>query len=254
MPYYATNTLTPEDKRRILSVLPTSSTHIFAMARGQIYHAPFNAANSGEWKPLDLRGAIIFGRDSTIQEEDDSSFSQQSDDSFDGAHDDDLWFRLVELEGKKGPRVVWRQPVSVISSDYKMLVPFFHVFSGNSRMFGFRFEEDDEASRFYETVMIRTKERPLIKPNPLSRSWSRNVQRRRSALPAGSLKFPTKITNPDPGSFKHCAHLGLDDRGEIIVEGEVDKKWSVLFNGAPGKNKRTPSFASPKKFRNYLRD
>jgi len=258
MPHYATNTLTPEDKRRILSVLPTSTTHIFAMARGQIYHAPFNAATSSEWKPLDLRGAIIFGRDS--RQQDDSPSSQYSEDSFE-AHDDDLWFRLVELEGKKGPRVVWRQPVSVASSDYRMLVPFFHVFSGNSRMFGFRLEDDEEASRFYETVMIRTKERPLIKPNPLSRSWSKNIQRQRTttAKSTGIRTFPpTKITNPEPGSFKHRAHLGLDERGHILAEGEVDKEWSVLFNGTLGKSNlkssRSPSFIVSKKFKDYLRD
>lgn len=80
---------------------------------------------------MDLRGAIIFGRDS--RKTDDSSSSSSSsqselDDTFD---DDDLWFRLVELEGKKGSRVVWRQPVSATSSDYAMILPFFHVFSGN---------------------------------------------------------------------------------------------------------------------------
>jgi hypothetical protein len=124
-------------------------------------------------------------------------------------------------------------------------------------MFGFRLEDDDEASRFYETIMIRTKERrassirvflkcqptqieigniALIKPNPLSRSWSKSVQRRRSTLPVGSLAFSAmKITNPEPGSFKHRAHLGLDEKGHILAEGEVDKEWSVLFNGIHGK-------------------
>ena len=48
-------------------------------------------------------------------------------------NDDDLWFRLVEIDPhqKKPAKVVWRQPVSPASSDYKMLVPFFHAFSGN---------------------------------------------------------------------------------------------------------------------------
>jgi len=253
MPHYATKTLSAEDKRGIVSVLPLSSTHIFAMARGQIYHAPFNSASSNEWKPLDLKGAIIFGRDSRTEPDDSSSHSDDSD----APQDDDLWFRLVELEGKKGPRVVWRQPVSVISSDYKMLVPFFHVFSGNSRMFGFRFDDDDEASRFHETVMIRTKERPLIKSGTPARSWSKNP-RRSSTLPIGNLSFPSlRITNPDPASFKHTAHLGLDERGNILVEGEVDKEWAIMFNGAPTTKKklqRNSTFTGSKKFMDYLRD
>ena len=47
--------------------------------------------------------------------------------------DDDLWFRLVEIDlhQKKPAKVVWRQPVQPASSDYKLLVPFFHAFSGN---------------------------------------------------------------------------------------------------------------------------
>lgn len=50
-----------------------------------------------------------------------------------GVKDDDLWFRLVELDPhqKKASKVVWRQPVLSASSDYKVLVPFFHGFSGN---------------------------------------------------------------------------------------------------------------------------
>lgn len=33
------------------------------------------------------------------------------------------------------------------------------VLPAQSRMFGFRFEDDDEAYQFYETVMVRTKAR-----------------------------------------------------------------------------------------------
>lgn len=175
MPHYATSTLTAEDKRRIISALPPSTSHIFAMARGQIYHAPFTATSSSEWKPLDLRGAIVFGRDTREYEiRDDASSRKSSLGSFGSAgtsgssglmrfadalseepgsmpvmgegdgtaelpgglrvrDDDDLWFRLIEIDlhQKKPAKVVWRQPVMPSSSDYKMLVPFFHAFSGN---------------------------------------------------------------------------------------------------------------------------
>lgn len=173
MPHYATSTLTADDKRRIISALPPSTSHIFAMARGQIYHAPFTATSSSEWKPLDLRGAIVFGRDTREYEiRDDASSGKSSLGSLgsagtsrnsafmgiagamseepgsmpvvgDGASDlaenvrlrddDELWFRLVEIDPhqKKPAKLVWRQPVMPASSDYKMLVPFFHAFSGN---------------------------------------------------------------------------------------------------------------------------
>jgi len=148
------------------------------MARGRIYHAPFTATSSSEWKPLDLCGAIVFGRDTREYEiRDDTSSKKSSLGSFrsagtsgtsrssglmgftdamseepgsmpvvgegDGVADpagglrvrgaDDLWFRLVEIDPhqKKPAKVVWRQPVAPASSDYRMLVPFFHAFSGN---------------------------------------------------------------------------------------------------------------------------
>ena len=145
------------------------------MARAQIYHAPFTATSSSEWKPLDLRGAIVFGRDTREYEiQDDTSSGKSSLGSLGSAgasrnsrfmgkagamseepgsmpvvgeadgvaeltggsrarDDDDLWFRLVEVDPhqKKPAKVVWRQPVTPASSDYKMLVPFFHAFSGN---------------------------------------------------------------------------------------------------------------------------
>ena len=179
MPHYATSTLTADDKRRIIAALPPTTSHIFAMARGQIYHAPFTATSSSEWKPLDLRGAIVFGRDTREYEiRDDASSGNSSLGSagtsgmsgspgfmgLDGAMseepgslpmvgeadrgvslagglgvkgDDDLWFRLIEIDPhqKKPAKVVWRQPVQPANSDYKMLVPFFHAFSGNVSVF-----------------------------------------------------------------------------------------------------------------------
>ena len=177
MPHSTTSTLTADDKRKIKSAVPPSTCHIFGMARGQIYHAPFTASSPSEWEPLDLRGVIVFGRDTKKYEiQDDASSGGSSrgslasagtsgssgssgsirasdvaneepgsvsglgdgDGTLDlaaglGVKDDDLWFRLVEIDPhqKKPSKVVWRQPVSSASSDYKVLVPFFHAFSGN---------------------------------------------------------------------------------------------------------------------------
>jgi hypothetical protein len=40
-----------------------------------------------------------------------------------------------------------------------------------------------------------------------------------------------QITDPEPGSFQHKAHVGLDEKGNILAEGEIDGKWSDLSNG-----------------------
>ncbi|KAF9645492.1 hypothetical protein BDM02DRAFT_3189688 [Thelephora ganbajun] len=299
MPHYATSTLTADDKRRIISALQPSTSHIFAMARGQIYHAPFTATSSSEWKPLDLRGAIIFGRDTREYEIRDDASSRNSSlgslrsagasgtsrssgvTGFAGAMseepgsmpvvgevdrvvdlagglrvrgDDDLWFRLVEIDPqqKKPAKVVWRQPVLPANSDYKMLVPFFHAFSGNSRMFGFRFEDDDEAYQFYETVMVRTKARPLVKPSSGPRSWSKTVRRRATITFTPTIN---QITDPEPGSFQHKAHVGIDEKGNIVAEGEVDRKWTDFLSGPiRPKLQRSSTLFGSRRLKKYLHD
>jgi len=122
-------------------------------------------------------------------------------------------------------------------------------------MFGFRFEDDDEAYQFYETVMVRTKARrkldpfcsphsipsnhasppihhlhrfsALVKPSSGPRSWSKSV-RRRTTMFAPSIN---QIADPEPGSFQHKAHVGIDEKGNMITEGEVDKKWTDFLIG-----------------------
>jgi len=169
-------------------------------------------------------------------------------------NDDDLWFRLIEIDPhqKKPAKVVWRQPVSPASSDYKMLVPFFHAFSGNSRMFGFRFEDDDEAYQFYETVMVRTKARPLVKPSSGPRSWSKSVRRRTTMTFAPTID---QIADPEPGSFQHKAHVGIDGKGNMVAEGEVDKGWTDFLSGPTRpKLQRSPTTLVSRRLRKYLHD
>jgi len=95
----------------------------------------------------------------------------------------------------------------------------------------------------------------LIKPNQESRSLSKSIRRAKSSL---TLPFSAlKISSPMPGSFVHRAHMGLDEKGHILAEGEVNKEWPLLFNGAHEKkssqNHLTPSFIGSK-LKKYLRD
>ena len=320
MPHYATSTLTPDDKRRIISALPPSTSHIFAMARGQIYHAPFTATSSSEWKPLDLRGAIVFGRDTREYEIRDDASSRKSslgslgsagtsgtsgssglmgsagamsdepgsmpvmgeaDEAGDLAGglrvrpDDELWFRLIEVDPhqKKPAKVVWRQPVQPANSDYKMLVPFFHAFSGNvsrslvdvagqrtdywscrvgclgsgsrttTRRISFTRPLWFARKRDVSLPLISSAPTPshhtpllcgvrrfpaLVKPSAGPRSWSKSVRRRTTMSFAPVIN---QITDPEPGSFQHKAHVGIDEKGNIVAEGEVERKWTDFLNG-----------------------
>ena len=41
----------------------------------------------------------------------------------------------------------------------------------------------------------------------------------------------SQIADPEPGSFQHKAHVGLDETGNVVTEGEVDRKWSDTLGG-----------------------
>lgn len=40
-----------------------------------------------------------------------------------------------------------------------------------------------------------------------------------------------QIADPEPGSFQHKAHVGMDERGNMVAEGEVDRKWTDSLSG-----------------------
>ena len=40
-----------------------------------------------------------------------------------------------------------------------------------------------------------------------------------------------QIADPEPGSFQHKSHVGIDEKGNIVAEGEVEKKWTDFLNG-----------------------
>ena len=40
-----------------------------------------------------------------------------------------------------------------------------------------------------------------------------------------------QITDPEPGSFQHKAHVGIDERGKMVAEGEVERRWTDFLSG-----------------------
>jgi len=40
-----------------------------------------------------------------------------------------------------------------------------------------------------------------------------------------------QIAGPEPGSFQHKSHVGIDEKGNIVAEGEVERKWTDFLNG-----------------------
>ena len=41
----------------------------------------------------------------------------------------------------------------------------------------------------------------------------------------------SQIADPEPGSFQHKGHVGIDEKGNIVSEGEVDRKWTDFLTG-----------------------
>jgi Wiskott-Aldrich syndrome protein len=146
--------------RIVLSELPADAYKIYATASARVYHTQFGASDQ-DWTYTRLKGILVFGRDRSAQGSPVSSISHPSPDA------DRFWFRLVdEISGK----VVWMIKVPKVL-DYQVDRPFFHVFPGRvccfvlsrkypdigsqSRMFGFRFEDDDEAKALSQKVIDR---------------------------------------------------------------------------------------------------
>lgn len=151
--------LSEEIKRQILAYLPTDA-RILATASARVYHAPFGGRQTS-WSPSGLSGILVFGRDRlTLHPDKRLGIGPGS------TLEQNFWFRLVDLQSGKG--LVWMHQIAE-DLEYRLDKPFFHEFRGKvrilllfssphvltvvqTRMFGFRFDEDAEANKFYKKV------------------------------------------------------------------------------------------------------
>jgi neural Wiskott-Aldrich syndrome protein len=148
--------MSEESKHHMFTSLPTESK-VIATASAKIYHAPFNS-KPDEWTYSGLTGTLVFGRNRITSSDRKGGSSGETFEQ---------WFRLVDPA--KG--VIWFHPIQD-TLDYRLDKPFFHIFSGRvskaiialddltltslstqSRMFGFRFDEDAQATKFLKKVM-----------------------------------------------------------------------------------------------------
>ncbi|CAK5278159.1 unnamed protein product [Mycena citricolor] len=112
-------------------------------------------------------------------------------------------FRLLDAASGK-PIWHFSIPDAGAGLDYRVDRPFFHVFRGSSRKFGFLFTGDDkEAAEFGKQVLDRA-----MAPD---RSGAEKAQlrsrRRRRRLPF-AWHSPAIISGPVANSFVHVAHVG----------------------------------------------
>ncbi|KDQ56621.1 hypothetical protein JAAARDRAFT_36098 [Jaapia argillacea MUCL 33604] len=170
-------TLSPADKLALNEILPSNVYKIIFATRATLYHAPFGTK---EWSNSTLKGILVLGQDRS------RSFVPAGVDQ--GEH---CWFRLVDVETGRG--VIWMHQLSELF-DYRMEMAFWHTFRGRSRYWGLRLDDDSEGTELF----LQVNNRILAMTEPTTRVIKSQPDRRR-------------ISSPLPGSFRHVAHMGVDD-------------------------------------------
>jgi len=210
-PSPSTKSIATDFKRVITSHLPADAK-VLATVNAKVYHAPFGGGGDS-WTYSGLRGTLVFGRD---------RITVHADKKLGTSLEQRYWFRLLDLDGGKG--LVWMHQIPEKFS-YRLDKPFFHVFDGKTRMFGFRFEEDEDASKFFKKVMSHlpandsasTQKLPDVSPTPPKRRISRSM-----------------ISAPSPGTFKHVGHVGFDRDGRIEVSDDIEPGWTMMLGELKG--------------------
>ncbi|KAI0080407.1 hypothetical protein K474DRAFT_1589753 [Panus rudis PR-1116 ss-1] len=207
-------------KQQLLAYLP-SDARILATATAKVYHSPFGGKASS-WSHSGLSGILIFGRD-RIHLRPDRRIGTGPGSSV----EQNFWFRLVDLQTGKG--LVWMHQISD-DIQYRLDKPFFHEFRGKTRMFGFRFDEDVEANKFYKKVTshLRASREYLSPPSPV---------RKRTIPSFNPLKrfIPSQISSPAPGTFVHLSHVGFNEKGRIEVSDDsIEAGWTMMLEELQG--------------------
>jgi len=204
-----------EDRRRhpyLATVLNPSVQKIVSTASVRIYHKPFGASHP-EWTYSKIKGLLVFGQDRDVNGGDKSNIGQGY------RLAETYWFRLIDLNTD---RVVWMLRVPEVF-EYQKDRPFFHIFSGSSRMFGFCFDDDDEAASFYNMVTDH-----IARPKSTTKGRTKSA-RRDKALPSRPRRVdPSTISAPAPASFVHIAHVGINTKGMIETSKDIDPAWQIL--------------------------
>ncbi|CAA7266192.1 unnamed protein product [Cyclocybe aegerita] len=128
------------ERNGLVSGLEQVPSTVLAVAGARVYHTKLNAKDT-QWNYSQWKGTLSFGRDI------DTPISRTNS----ASDTEKYWFRLADDETG---RTVW---MFKFPEQFEYLVdrPFFHVFQGRTRRYGFLFNDDDEASMFGNEVINR---------------------------------------------------------------------------------------------------
>ncbi|KAI0696520.1 hypothetical protein BC835DRAFT_859155 [Cytidiella melzeri] len=200
-------------KRSIQPLLPTDS-EIIATAAARVYHLPFGG-RSENWSYSGLSGTLVFGRNRT------TIYADRKLGSGPGTSLDQVfWFRLIDpIKG-----LVWIHEIPS-SFQYTLDKPFFHTFSGKSRMFGFRFDDDEEAATLFRKITSQLQVKASTPKKP----------KRFEQLASMTRRFtPSMVSPPATGTFVHLGHVGFNSRGQIEASDDMAPGWTMMLEELQG--------------------
>ncbi|KAJ6511439.1 hypothetical protein C8R47DRAFT_963998 [Mycena vitilis] len=196
--------------------LQPSTYKVYAVIQARVYHAAFGSKQGESWTYSGLHGKLMFGKER-------GSVDAQG-----------YWFRLLDDAGK----TIWIFKIPEMSFEYRIDKPFFHIFRGSSRKFGFLYYEDNEAATFAKKVIGRTT--PGTRP-PAENSLAamatelpRSIRSRLASSTKGRLS-PAMISAPTANSFVHVAHVVGAKKGAPFVEAEneAEPSWTMIVAEIP---------------------
>ncbi|KAI0922926.1 hypothetical protein AcW1_002558 [Taiwanofungus camphoratus] len=211
----SSSNLSQDSKRHILSQLP-ADVKVIAAAPARVYHASFGARQDS-WTYTGLQGMLVFGRD-RVKVYADRKLGTGPGTSF----EHNYWFRLIDTTGRG---VIWIHQIPD-NFQYQLDKPFFHVFPGKTRMFGFRFDEDLDAEKFYRKITSRL-QITVPSPQKIKKSMSPTSSRKKQLT-------PSMISSPAPGTFVHVTHVGYSQDGNIEASDNVEPGWTLILEELQG--------------------
>ncbi|KAF6751141.1 hypothetical protein DFP72DRAFT_1071682 [Ephemerocybe angulata] len=188
---------------------------IHAIATARIYHTELHSQRD-EWTYSQLKGTLKFGQNWSTSKHGTAPSPYNRRQSVDDAAQ--YWFTLSDdMTGK----TIWMFQIPVPGFFYEVDKPFFHVFNGRTRKYGFRFDDDEEAAIFSRKVVNETCRDGASPKRGRSLKTKRSI---RSKSLSGSISRKL-ISSPAPNSFRHISHIGVNRGGVFEISKDLDSAF-----------------------------
>ncbi|KAJ3882221.1 hypothetical protein F5051DRAFT_436213 [Lentinula edodes] len=257
----------------------SSSSRVLAQVTVKLYHAKFSGMEY-DWQYFNQRGTIQFCLNNC---EADAELSTTEESASPKLIEANYWFRLRdELSGK----ILWAFSIPE-ECVYHIEKPFFHIFNGRSRMWGFLFDRDEDGYIFGQSVQAHlptsaTQDSQMkVRKSPSKHSGrAPSVRSERSAIsrfekfgflnasaatlaPQASPEHKPRppmmglstsiISLPQTNSFLHIGHIGLGRDGVIECSEGINPSWSKVITELQTHASLVPEALKRKEFFNNLR-